>query len=52
MIKGYETGELEPSFRPECSVIQRGGSDVVVLVGSGVGYRRPVAHLRGMAHSA
>ncbi|XP_062533913.1 uncharacterized protein K02A2.6-like [Armigeres subalbatus] len=47
MIKNYDLGKLEPSFRSEkYSVIQRSGSDVVVLSEDGVKYRRPVAHLK------
>nr|XP_029724653.1 uncharacterized protein LOC115264774 [Aedes albopictus] len=40
-------GKLEPTFRSEkYTVIQKSGSDVVVLSADGIKYRRPVAHLR------
>ncbi|XP_055633584.1 uncharacterized protein K02A2.6-like [Toxorhynchites rutilus septentrionalis] len=47
MIRNYEMGKLEPTFRPEkYSVIKKSGSDVIVLSEDGVRYRRPVSHLR------
>lgn len=47
MIKNYEMGKLEPSFRSEkYTVIHKSGSDVVVLSADGAKYRRPVAHLK------
>ncbi|XP_065085297.1 uncharacterized protein LOC135707412 [Ochlerotatus camptorhynchus] len=40
-------GKLEPCFRPEkYKVVQKNGSDVIVVSEDGVRYRRPVAHLR------
>lgn len=47
MIRNYEMGKLEPTFRPEqYTVIHKSGSDVIVLSEDGVKYRRPVSHLK------
>ncbi|XP_062557174.1 uncharacterized protein K02A2.6-like [Armigeres subalbatus] len=47
MIKNYDMGKLEPRFRLEkYSVIQKNGSDAIVLSADGTKYRRPVAHLK------
>lgn len=47
MLKNYESGKLEPSFKLEkYVVVKKTGSDVIVENEEGLSYRRPVAHLR------
>ncbi|XP_062703966.1 uncharacterized protein K02A2.6-like [Aedes albopictus] len=47
MLKSYESGKLESTFKMEkFTVLERTGTDTVVVNKDGVKYRRPVAHLK------
>lgn len=47
MIRNYESGKLESNFRTDrFKVIEKTGSDTMVVNEEGVKYRRPITHLR------